>query len=339
MQADTTSNRKADHIDLAFLSQVVGTDNRFYYEPVLRPHPEGNLPPTSFLDKELGAPIWVSSMTGGTNHAKTINQNLAKACGKYKMGMGLGSCRIILNDNQYLEDFKVSHLIGDDMPLYASLGIAQVEELLLSGRIEKITELIRKTEASGLIVHINPLQEWLQPEGDRISQLPLVTIEELLNKTDMKIIVKEVGQGMGPESLKSLMQLPLAAIDFGAHGGTNFAMLEMLRGDDLRKEVYEPVANLGHTAIEMVGFVNDILNGSSDYVCKNFIISGGVKNFLDGYYLTEKLNAACIYGQASGLLKHAKDNYEVLCEYIESQIRGLNMAKAFLKIRTNNKTI
>lgn len=333
MHADTTSSRKADHIDLAFLSQVSETDNRFYYEPVLQPHSKDFLNPLNFLDCELGAPIWVSSMTGGTNHAKIINQNLAKACGKYKMGMGLGSCRIILDDHTYLEDFKIRKYIGDTMPLYANLGIAQVEELILSGKIYKIKELIDKTEATGLIVHINPLQEWLQPEGDRISQSPLTTIKELLNKTDLKIIVKEVGQGMGPESIKCLMQLPLAAIDFGAHGGTNFAMLEMLRGNEIRKEVYEPVANIGHTAAEMVDIVNEILNESKNYACQNFIISGGVKNFLDGYYLTEKINAMAIYGQASALLKPAKESFEMLCEYLELQIRGLAMVRNFLTIK------
>ena len=333
MQSDTTSSRKADHIDLAFLSQVSETDKRFYYEPVLQAHPNDTITPINFLDKELGAPIWVSSMTGGTTHAKTINQNLAKACGKYKMGMGLGSCRIILDDDTFLEDFKVRKFIGDTLPLYANLGIAQVEELLSAGKSDKIKELIDKTETDGLIVHINPLQEWLQPEGDRINQAPLVTIKELLNKADLKIIVKEVGQGMGPASLKSLMELPLAAIDFGAHGGTNFAQLEMLRGNEIRKEVYEPVANIGHTTVEMVEFVNGILNHSEDFACKDFIISGGVKNFLDGYYLTEKLNANAIYGQASALLKHAKENYELLCEYLELQIKGFAMAKTFLKVR------
>jgi isopentenyl-diphosphate delta-isomerase len=333
MQADTTSSRKADHIDLAFLSQVSETDSRFYYEPVLQPHANDSLEPISFLGSELGAPIWVSSMTGGTEHAKTINQNLAKACGKFKMGMGLGSCRIILDDHTFLADFKVRKYMGDELPLYANLGIAQVEELLLSNKYQKINELIDKTEATGLIIHINPLQEWLQPEGDKIKQAPWQTIQEILHKTDIRIIVKEVGQGMGPKSLKRLMELPLAAIDFGAHGGTNFAMLEMLRGNEIRKEVYAPVANLGHSAIEMVEFVNVILKESKSYNCQNFIISGGIKSFLDGYYLTQKLNANAIYGQASVLLKHAKHNYDQLCEYLELQIRGLALSKAFLHLK------
>jgi isopentenyl-diphosphate delta-isomerase len=333
MQAETTSSRKADHIDLAMLSQVSVTDPRFYYEPVMKPFPGETKVPVSFLDKNLGAPIWVSSMTGGTEHAANINHNLAKACGKYSLGMGLGSCRIILKDNTYLPDFQVRKAIGDHAPLYANLGIAQVDELLKAGHLDTIKELINKTEADGLIVHINPMQEWLQPEGDIIYRSPLDIISDLLLKADLKIIVKEVGQGMGPRSLQALMDLPLAAIDFGAHGGTNFAMLEMLRGNQKRKEVFSPVANIGHTADEMVCFVNKLLAEPNNFACKTFIISGGIKNFLDGYYLTEKINASAIYGQASVFLNYAKENYEALCEFIEMQIQGLVMAKTYLGCR------
>jgi len=333
MSQDSTSSRKADHIDLAFLSQVSMTDSRFVYEPVLAAHPTNVPEPVSFLDKEMNAPIWVSSMTGGTLHAKNININLAKACGKYKLGMGLGSCRILLNDDTFLEDFKVRKYCGDDVSLFANLGIAQVEEILSTGRIDIIKDLISRTETNGLIVHINPIQEWMQPEGDKIRHSPLETISELLIKSDIQIIVKEVGQGMGPRSLESLMKLPLAAIDFGAHGGTNFAMLEMLRSDELRKEIYEPVANLGHSAIEMVRFVNQILSESTNYPCQNFILSGGVKSFIDGYYLIQSINAKAIYGQASAFLKYAKEDFDTLCEYIELQLKGLAMAKAYLSVQ------
>ena len=333
MHSESTSSRKSDHIDLAFLSQVSVTNDRFVYEPLMSAHPGQNSTPVPFLGFDLGMPVWVSSMTGGTQHAAGINENLAKACAKFRMGMGLGSCRIILEEDTYLNDFKVRKWMGDDLPLYANLGIAQVEELLSAGKVERIRELLDRTEADGLIVHINPLQEWLQPEGDRIRQAPLITLKELLEKTDLKIIVKEVGQGMGPQSLRSLMELPLAAIDFGAHGGTNFAMLEMLRGNELRKEVFEPVANLGHTALEMVEMVNEILSKGQNFLCQNFIISGGVKNFLDGYYLSGKLNAPAIYGQASTLLKYAREGYEELSGFLELQSAGLEMARAFLKVK------
>ena len=79
------------------------------------------------------------------------------------MGMGLGSCRTLLYTNDTLEDFNVRHLIGDDLPLFANLGIAQVEQLVESNKLYLITELLDKLQADGLIIHVNPMQEWLQP--------------------------------------------------------------------------------------------------------------------------------------------------------------------------------
>ena len=112
-------------------------DDRFYYEPLLSAHPsETN--PVGFLGKKLRAPIWVSSMTGGTELARKINTNLARACREFGMGMGLGSCRSLLDRDEYLGDFNVRELIGDELPFYANLGIAQVEQLIKGGATEKV---------------------------------------------------------------------------------------------------------------------------------------------------------------------------------------------------------
>ncbi|MCB9251006.1 MAG: type 2 isopentenyl-diphosphate Delta-isomerase [Flavobacteriales bacterium] len=333
MNSDLMSTRKTDHIDLAMVSQVLETDPRFYYEPMLKPHPDNSIKEKEFAGKALGAPIWVSSMTGGTKHAGIINKNLARACGKYKMGMGLGSCRALLHSNEHLEDFLVRKLCGDDVLLYANLGIAQVEKLIHENKFHLLNQLVDKTETNGLIIHVNPMQEWLQPEGDRIKESPVNTISEVIEKTNLKLIVKEVGQGMGPESLKSLMKMPLVAIDFGAHGGTNFAMLELFRGDEQRREVFEPLTNIGHSAAEMILMVNEILEGSNTFNCREFIISGGVKSFLDGYYLSQNLNANSIYGQASAFLKHAMESFELLDEYVASQVSGLALCEQFLKVK------
>jgi isopentenyl-diphosphate delta-isomerase len=189
--------------------------------------------------------------------------------------------------------------------------------------------------ADGLIIHINPLQEWTQPEGDRYHNPPIETISRLIDKLDMSIIVKEVGQGMGLDSLRALMKLPLTAIDFAAHGGTNFSKLELLRCDETRKEALLPIINVGHTAIEMVEMTNQLLKEMGEEVaCREFIVSGGVKNFLDGYYLTSKITANALYGQASGFLKHARGSFEELDRYVSLQVEGLKMANAFLRIKT-----
>jgi isopentenyl-diphosphate delta-isomerase len=116
-----SDQRKSDHIELAFKSRIASNelDSRFYYEPMLAAHPkpQDDLALT-FLGKKLRFPIWVSSMTGGTALAGKINRNLAKACKEFGLGMGLGSCRMLLESDTYLGDFKMRNLIGDEVPFY-----------------------------------------------------------------------------------------------------------------------------------------------------------------------------------------------------------------------------
>lgn len=334
----TAATRKQDHIELAFKSQVeeMKLDARFSYEPILSAHPKAlenhNF---QFLGKTMRAPLWVSSMTGGTEWARTINHNLARVASDFGFGMGLGSCRSLLSDNTYLKDFAVRSIIGNDLPLYANLGIAQIEQLFSNNQVDLIVNLINKLEADGLIVHVNPMQEWLQPEGDRFELAPIDTIKRLIDKMpELKIIVKEVGQGMGPASLKALMQLPLQAIDFAASGGTNFALLELLRSDKAMLETFEPLTKIGHSAAEMVELSNQLFDELKEQaLCQQLIISGGVRNFLDGYYLVGKAKVPAIYGQASAFLKHARGSYEDLYRFVELQIRGYRVAEQFLNIR------
>jgi len=329
--------RKRDHIALAFDSQTPGKDldTRFVYEPMLSAHPnEATIPATDFLGKQQKLPMWVSSMTGGTKMAGRINRNLAQACREFGMGMGLGSCRIILDDDTHFADFDMRDVIGDDLPLYANLGINQVEILCKNKQIDKITRLIEKLRADGLYIHVNPFQEWFQPEGDRLMRPPIETIQELLEQVSFPIIVKEVGQGMGLESLRALLKLPIAGIEFGAFGGTNFAKLELMRNNEQPKELFEPLSYIGHDAYQMVDMVNIIVAEEGDKIkCRQLIVSGGIKSYLDGYYLIKKSKIPAIYGQASTFLKYALENYEPLREFISHQVSGLKMAYAYLRVR------
>lgn len=330
----TSSARKQDHINLALQAQIGHTDSRFYYEPCLSAHPNTSLPPIEFLGKTLHAPIWISSMTGGTEAARQINHHLALACKEFGLGMGLGSTRKLLDSNEYFDDFNLRPLLGDDRPFYANLGIAQIEKLLAEKATDKIDRLLEKLKADGLIVHVNPLQEWLQPEGDLIKVPPIETIEKLLSKAHYPIIVKEVGQGMGYNSLRALLKLPLAAIEFAAHGGTNFSKVELLRNNREKQQIYEAIAFVGHRAEDMVIMANDLIDRLGKKVkCREVIISGGIKTFLDGYYLIQKIHAKAIYGQGAALLEHARHSYESLRQYLSLQIEGLKLAYAYLKIK------
>ncbi|MGB1217085.1 MAG: isopentenyl-diphosphate delta-isomerase, partial [Saprospiraceae bacterium] len=159
-------------------------------------------------------------------------------------------------------------------------------------------------------------------------------IMRLLDVADYPIIVKEVGQGFGYHSLRTLLQLPIQAIDFAANGGTNFAKLELLRSDSAKQSIYGQLAHVGHSAEDMVNITNRLLGELGDKVrCQDIIVSGGIHSFLDGYFLTEKLNTKAIYGQASAFLKQAMGDYETLHHYVDAQIQGLELANAFLKIK------
>jgi len=334
----TAEQRKKDHIEMAFDARISSEnlDQRFDYNPILSSHPKPAQDElkTPFLGKTLSVPIWISSMTGGTEWAATINRNLARVCADFGMGMGLGSCRSLLQDYSHFADFNIRRIIGDQLPLYANLGIAQLEELAENSELAKVSSLVDKLQADGLIIHINPLQEWLQPEGDIIKHPPIDTIKRLIDIYKGKIIVKEVGQGMGKASLSALFQLPIHAIDFAANGGTNFAKLELMRSNDLQKATYKSIANLGHSALEMVNFCNKLDKElGSKRLCDQVIISGGVNGFLDGYYLMNKLSIPSIYGQASAFLKYARGDYDQLYQFAELQVNGLKLAKRFLTIK------
>lgn len=330
------SNRKDDHISLASQSRIssLEVDNRFFYEPILAAHPIKTPLPFHFLGKEMKYPIWVSSMTGGADKAKFINRNLATICKEFGFGMGLGSCRVLLDSQERWSDFDLRDIIGNSVPFYANLGIAQLEELIEHKRINEINTLVNALRCDGIIIHINPLQEAIQPGGDRFKNAPLNTLKLFLQQTELRVVVKEVGQGFGPKSLLELLKLPLEAVDFGALGGTNFANLEMQRRTDTGLEQYLPLAKCGHTATEMVQFTNTIVQTYSNEIkCHQLIISGGITNSLDGFYLTKESKIPAIFGMGNAFLTQASLGIDELRSYCENLIWSYQLAQNYLEIK------
>lgn len=328
--------RKKDHIDLAFSSRtgVNQADHRFEYEPLLGTH--SNVPLAFELaGKTMRLPVWVSSMTGGTKRAGGINRNLAQACAEFGMGMGLGSCRILLDSPEYFDDFNVRPIMGDDVPLFANIGICQLEEMLEKGTANQMDELVHKLKADGLAIHINPMQEAFQPEGDRLKRPSIDLLEEYMSQTDLKIIVKEVGQGIGRNSLRELLKLPLEAIEYGALGGTNFSLVELNRSKAISAEVYNPFIHIGHTADDMTKTINSLIHElpKDNIKTKSLIVSGGISSVLDGYYLTQIAEMPAIFGMGSSFLRHSMGNYEKLQEYVQNLENGLQLAHNFLKVK------
>lgn len=322
-------SRKKDHIVLAEQAQLFERkfQGAYFYEPLLASNELQEIPSQKFLGKTIQLPLWVSSMTGGTRNARHINKNLATACQEFGMGMGLGSCRTILNSNYRFDDFDVRQYLGDDLPLMANLGIAQLEELIENNAIDKVTTLIDSLRADGLFVHVNPLQELLQPEGDIYKRPPIETIEELCELVDFPVMVKEVGQGMGPKSLEAILNTKVAGIEFGAHGGTNFSMIELLRDQGSPIDYMKDWTEIGHSAEEMILF----LNRMNPYLLegKEIIISGGT-NPLKGYFLMQQLQYPSVIGMAYNFLKSAQGQYKNLQASVHLMKKSLQMAHQFL---------
>lgn len=326
--SDGLADRKGDHIELAQKSRTDAgdIDVRFNYEPLFFSHPSVDANwKTNFLGFNFDYPLWVSSMTGGTEHAKKINENLAKLCGEFKLGMGLGSCRSLLSDLSRIDEFAVKKFMPGQ-PLFANIGIAQVEELVASNSVSVIHEMVKTIEADGLIIHINPLQEWFQPEGDRFKVSPFETLNRFLENVTYKVIVKEVGQGMGPKSLKALLEMPIAGIELAAFGGTNFTLLESFRGTS--HATRGPFIHVGHTCFEMIDILNALPTRN-----KEIIISGGIKSMLDGFELKTKLKTNSVIGMASAFLNPALHDYETLRNYFLRQRESLMTAKGLLELK------
>jgi isopentenyl-diphosphate delta-isomerase len=330
------TQRKTDHINLAAKSAPASSepDQRFYYEPLLSAHPVVTCD-TLFLGKTMNHPLWVSSMTGGAVGAGKINRLLAEACAEFGLGMGLGSCRSLLRSNDYFDDFNLRPILGNDRPFFANIGIAQLEELVIKNELDRIHELVTgKLNADGLIIHVNPVQEWLQPEGDLFKLPPIETIFRFIETTNHQypIIVKEVGQGIGPDSLRKLLELPIDAIEFGAYGGTNFAAIEIARSQQNHSHFMTPLSTVGQSPLSMLDTINDVVFDHR-INCQNLIVSGGIKNFLDGYYYTKKSVLPAVYGMANQLLQQALISKENLFNFIKAEVEGYKFASAFLRIR------
>ncbi|MGB0452559.1 MAG: isopentenyl-diphosphate delta-isomerase [Bacteriovoracaceae bacterium] len=344
--------RKEGHIELALDSQVAQKNagsifsKNFHYEPLLGVHPSHSLEfshqnfENSFVGKRMKWPIMISSMTGGSRSAGLINKRLAKTANRFGLAMGLGSCRALLESKERLSDFDVRADLGEESPLFANIGINQLESLVENKELDRLEELVEILRCDGIIVHINPLQEWFQPEGDRLQKPAIETLKSFIKNFKYSVIVKEVGQGFGPQSLKELLKLPLTAIDLSGFGGTNFSKLESLRLEEkCSRSFQQGLIGQGHSNVEMLQFIEDIFNDDQNLFKQvrerktKLIFSGGIKDFLEGIGFIEASPISALYAQAKDFLVHAMNSQEELDEYVQSQIEGIQLVQQFFKTK------
>ncbi len=235
------SERKQDHLDIVLQRDVAAKGirtgfERFFFEHVALPelHLDQIDLGSEFLGKGLQAPLLISSMTGGTSSAHDINLHLAAAAQHLGIAMGVGSQRAALEHPELAWTYQVRK-VAPDILLLANLGAVQLN---YGYGLEQARRAVEMIEADGLILHLNPLQEAVQPQGDPDWRGLYDRIEQLVAQLPVPVIVKEVGNGLSAKVAQRLVACGVAAVDVAGAGGTSWSEVEAHRQTDaLRKRI------------------------------------------------------------------------------------------------------
>ncbi|MBA4250218.1 MAG: type 2 isopentenyl-diphosphate Delta-isomerase [Chlorobiaceae bacterium] len=227
--------RKKEHLELcatdkvAFKNKSTGFEN---YEFIHSAITEVDLNKidlqTNFFDKIISFPFLISCMTGGTSEADNINLELAIAAKELNVPIGLGSLRYAIGKNDYDEIFKEIKSSSGNVPILANIGAAQVCNSESFFDLQKLRD---KTFADIFVIHLNPLQELLQPNGEPHFPKLISQIEKFVKEISIPVIVKEVGSGISAKDARIILETGVKGIDTAGAGGTSWAGVEMLRNE------------------------------------------------------------------------------------------------------------
>ncbi len=227
-----TPSRKAEHLRINVEHDVAGKgiDAGFdAYALVHRALPEIDLDDVdtslTLFGRRLAVPLLISCMTGGTPEARDINRRLARVAQRRGMAMGLGSARALVESPDAIDTFDV-RADAPDVVLLANLGAVQLNR---GYGVDECRRLVQMLGADALVLHLNPLQEALQPEGDTCFRGLLAQIARLCARAEFPIVVKEVGWGIAPGDVLALFEAGVAAVDLAGAGGTSWSEVERYR--------------------------------------------------------------------------------------------------------------
>lgn len=319
-----TSSRKTDHIRINLEEDVASrrTNGLARWHFTHSALPELNYAEidtrAQFLSKELALPLLISSMTGGTEEAARINQRLANAAQEHGLAMGVGSQRAAIEDSKAEDSFKMRQY-APDIALLANLGAVQLN---YGYGLEECQRAVDMIEADALILHLNGLQEVLQPEGQKNFAGLLEKIERICAKLEVPVIAKEVGWGIGAETAKILVNAGVAVIDVAGAGGTSWSQVEMHRAENRYQA--ELAATFVDWGIPTADAVREIHETLPDTV---LIASGGLRTGLDAAKCIAL--GASLAGMAGPFLKPASESAAALDETIKlitAQLRATMFA-------------
>lgn len=317
MSKDNIEKRKSMHLKFALdpRSQT-GTNG---LEKVVLPYtamPDRDISDidlsTKFLGKKISYPFFISCMTGGPQKALTLNTRLARAAAKFNIPMGLGSIRIALRYPELLSTFQVRKF-APSIPLMVNLGASSLNDGLTLRDCQKAVDL---TEADCLVLHLNPLQEVLQPGGTTDFGGLISKIAEVVEKLNVPVIVKEVGHGIDGQTAQSLYNIGVKIIDTAGVGGTSWAWIEaQIAGEARKAEIFKSVGLMTYDSIVACTQVKGL----------TVLGSGGIRTGVD---IAKVLYLGCaLAGLARPFLAAAIKSEESIVELCNELISELKIAR------------
>lgn len=319
---DSIHKRKAEHIDITLNEKVTGNNISTGLERVHFIHnalPEIDFNDISIKSKFLGearpTPFVISSMTGGAAFAETINRNLAMAAEERGWVLALGSMRALIESEEHRSSFQVRKY-APNVPIIANLGAVQLN---YGFNIDKCKQIIEMSDANALVLHLNTIQEVIQPSGDLNFKDLLGKIEELTSGLGVPVGVKEVGWGIDGVTAKKLCDVGIAFVDVAGAGGTSWSQVEKFRSKNpVKRAAAETFSDWGNPTVDCVVSVRESINEQS------IIASGGMYNGLDAAK-TIALGAHMV-GFGRSILKEATQSVEEVMSVMETKELELRMA-------------
>jgi isopentenyl-diphosphate delta-isomerase len=315
--------RKDEHLNIVLSGAAAGKPGASGFDAVRFEHvalPEMAMDDvdlsTAFLGHELGAPLLISSMTGGVDRAAQINANLAEAAKALNIALAVGSQRVAIETGEMAGFDRSLRDRSGNAPILANFGAAQLKIWNGPDAARRAVEMIG---ANALIIHVNPLQEALQPGGDRDWSGLLGEIETLTRMADVPIIVKEVGAGISGVLARRLVDAGVAAVDVAGAGGTSWAAVEGAR-------LEEPVARAAAAPFADWGIPTAYAVADARRLCPEatIIASGGIRHGLDVARAIRL--GADMAGTAAGVLDAALTSAEAVIEHFQGVIGALRVA-------------
>lgn len=319
----TASERKRDHLRIN-LTEDVGFASLDTGLSAVRVRSRA-LPETDLDDVDLGVEIWgrrlaaplmVSCMTGGISEAGPVNRALARAAQEWRVALGLGSGRVLLEDPAAVAGFRVRDL-APDVPILANLGAVQLHRYGAGD----CARLVTACESDALVLHLNAVQEAIQPGGQTTFAGLLDRIADVCARLDVPVIVKEVGFGMAPEDVSALISAGVSGIDVAGAGGTNWARVEGYRDTDASL-VAAAFTDWGRPTAECVAEARAIIDASGRET--TLIGSGGLRHGVDAFKVL--CLGADLAAVARGLLAAAAEGPDAAVRAVGALCRQLRVA-------------